>query len=163
MASGETDIYGIGRSDTMSTETNAIAADQPSDALEQDTEYSRGIAKLQSLLTQGRVEEARCFVKQLEADWPESDLVRRFSRVLAPPTACVESGGKKAPSREQTQKEGAWLREHAREYPGCWVILDGDRFIAAHPTLRNAMEQADHLVGGDTGSVYYLPSAVVDE
>src|SRR5713101_5362234 len=141
----------------MSTETNTVAIDQPSDALEQNSEYSRGIAKLQSLLTQGRVEEARRFVKQLEADWPESDLVRRFSRVLAPPIARVVPGGKKAPSPEETQKEGAWLREHAREYSGCWVVLDGDRLIAAHPKLRCAMEQADHLVAEDVGSVYYLP------
>jgi hypothetical protein len=147
----------------MSVETNAVAADQSSDALEQDPEYSRGIAKLQSLLTQGKVEEARGFVRQLEADWPESDLVRRFSRVLAPPIARVESGGKKAPSREQTQKEGAWLREHAREYAGCWVILEGDRLIATHPKLRNAMERADQLVDEDTGSVYFLPSAPADE
>ena len=80
----------------MSTETDAVAVDQPSDALEQDSEYSRGIAKLQSLLKQGRVEEARRYVRQLEADWPESDLVRRFSRVLAPPIARVVPGGKKA-------------------------------------------------------------------
>ena len=147
----------------MSTETDAVAVDQPSDALEQNSEYLRGIAKLQSLLTQGRVEEARCFAKQLEADWPESDLVRRFSRVLAPPIARVVPGGKKAPSREETQKEGAWLREHAREYPGCWVILHGDRLIAAHPKLRSAMEQADQLVAEDFGSIYYFPSALVEE
>ena len=144
-------------------ETNAVAADRQSDELEEDSEYSRGIAKLQSLLTQGRVEEARCLVRQLEANWPESELVRRFSRVLAPPTAHVASGGSKAPSREQTQKEGAWLREHALEYPGCWVILNGDRLIAAHPKLRNAIQEANHLVAEDVGSIYYLPPAPVEE
>jgi hypothetical protein len=109
------------------------------------------------------VEEARNLVTQLEADWPESDLVRRFSRVLSPPVASVVSGGKKSPTREQTQQEGAWLREHAREYPGCWVILHGDRLIAAHPKLRNAVEQADRHVDKDVGSIYYLPSALVEE
>src|SRR5436190_19312908 len=113
----------------MSTDTETVAADQRSDAQDGNTDCLRGIATLQSLLTQGKVEEARSFVKQLEAEWPESDLVRRFSRILAPPTARVESGGKKAPSREQTQKEGAWLRDHAPEYPGCWVILVGDQLI----------------------------------
>src|SRR5438034_776693 len=142
----------------MSLETDALGVDQPSDLLEQNSDYLRAIARLQALLTRGRVEEARGFVKQLEADWPESDLVRRYSRVLAPPVARVESGGEKGPSREQTQKEGNWLREHAREYPGCWVILHGDRLIAAHPKLRKAMEQADQLVEEDVGSIYFLPS-----
>ena len=144
----------------MSAETDAVAIDQHPDALEQNSEYLRGIAKLQSLLTRGRVEEARRFVKELEADWPESDLVRRFGRVLAPPVARVGSEGKKGLSREQVQAESAWLRAHARDYPGCWVILQGDRFISAHSRLRSAIEEADRLVGRDVGSIHYVPSDV---
>jgi hypothetical protein len=146
----------------MSAETDAVAVDQPPEALEQNPEYLRGIAKLQLLLTRGSVEEARRFVKELEADWPESDMVRRFSHVLALPVARVMTGGTKGPSREQVRAEGAWLRAHARDYPGCWVILQGDRLISVHPRLRSAIEEADRLVGRDVGSIHYIPSDVIE-
>lgn len=140
----------------MSTETDLITRAEPSDAVDQNLDYAADIARLQSLLTDGKVEEARCLVRQLETDWPESELVRRYGRALAPPAARIEPGGKRAPSREQTQQEGVWLREHAHEYSGCWVVLDGDRLIAADSRLRSAMEQADLAVGKGVGSVYYL-------
>jgi hypothetical protein len=147
----------------MSAETDAVLVDHPPSELERNPEYLRGIAQLQSLLTQGQVEEARRFVKELEADWPESDLVRRFGRVLAPPVARVVSGGKKGPSREQVRAESGWLRAHAGDYPGCWVVLQGERLIAAHSQLRNAIEEADRLVGRGVGSIHFIPSDVVQE
>ncbi|MGI8550915.1 MAG: hypothetical protein ACR2PL_09040 [Dehalococcoidia bacterium] len=147
----------------MSAETDAVAVDQVPDALEQSSQCLRGIANLQSLLTQGRVEEARRFVQELEADWPESDLVRRFGHVLAPPAARVVAEERKGLSREQVRAESAWLRMHAKEYPGCWVILQGDRLISVHPRLRSAIDEADRLVSRDVGSIHYIPSDVIEE
>ena len=147
----------------MSVETDATTIDQQPDALEQNPAYLRGMAKLQSLLTQGSVEEARRFVKELEADWPKSDLVRRFGRALAPPVARIVSGEERGPSREEVRAESTWLRAHARDYPGCWVILHGDRLISAHPQLRGAMEEADRRVGRGVGSIHYIPSDVIEE
>jgi hypothetical protein len=146
----------------MSAKMSAQAASEPLDPFAQSPEYLREVAELQALLSRGRVEEARRFARELEARWPESDLVRRFARVLAPPMARIVEG-RRGMSREQTEKESAWLREHAREYPGCWVILDGDRLIAAHPTLRAAITEADHQVGREVGSLHYIrPGAAAE-
>jgi hypothetical protein len=143
----------------MRPKSQKEAVQETHDTLDCSAELSQEMARLQSLLTSGRVEEARCQVKELEARWPESDLVRRFSRVLAPPVARV-APGRKGMTREETRKESDWLREHAGEYPGCWVILHEDRLIAVDPKLRNAIEEADRRVGSDVGSIHFVPRRV---
>jgi hypothetical protein len=125
--------------------------------LDHDAEHESDIAALQSLLTHGKIEQARSLVSELVVRWPDSDLMRRFARVLAPPVARVVEG-RKGITRAQSQKESAWLRENAGRYPGCWVILDGDRLLAAHPRLRTAIEEADRQVGRDVGSLHYVPA-----
>ena len=66
-------------------------------------------------------------------------------------------------SREQTEKESAWLRNHAGEHSGCWVVLDGDRLVAAHPNLRTVMEEADRRAGHELGSLHYIPPGAANE
>ena|SRR5947209_4606799 len=146
----------------MRTKTQAKGTDGTLDSLDDNLQHSQDLARLQALLTRGRVEEARSFVKELEARWPESDLVRGFARVLAPPVARVTKG-REGMTREQSRTESAWLREHAREYPGCWVILLEDRLIAAHPELRAAVEEADRHLGRELGSLYFVPRDVSEE
>lgn len=146
----------------MTAKTSTEASLEPLDPFTQDPQYLQEVARLQSLLSRGKVEEARRFARELEGRWPDSDLVRRFARVLAPPVARVVPG-RKGMSREQTEKESTWLREHAREYPGCWVVLEGDRLIAAHPSLRTVMEEADRRAGKELGSLHYIrPGAVAE-
>jgi hypothetical protein len=144
----------------MTAKTPPQAISEPLDPFAQDPHYLREVAKLQSLLSRGNIEEARRFVRELEQRWPDSDLVRRFAHVLAPPVARVVQG-RKGMSREQTEKESVWLREHAREYPGCWVVLDGDRLIAAHPSLRTVTGEADRVAGSEVGSLHYIRPGVV--
>src|SRR5438128_4881586 len=117
---------GIGRRERMPTKTQTRAAEEAPVTFDGGPQHSQDVARLQSLLTQGKVEEARCLVKELEARWPESDLIRHFARVLAPPVARVVAG-RKAMTREQSRKESDWLREHADDYPGWWVILHEGR------------------------------------
>ena len=88
----------------MATKTPAQAAPEPLDPFAQSPQCIRDVAKVQSLLSRGRVEEARRFARELEARWPGSDLVRRFARVLAPPVARTVEG-RKGMSREQTEAE----------------------------------------------------------
>jgi hypothetical protein len=139
--------------------TVKIPAEAQPESLElyaQNPQYLGDVAQLQLLLSGGKVEEARRFAHEVQGRWPKSELVSQFVRVLAPPLARVVSG-RPGISREQTQKENDWLRKHAPEHAGSWVVLDGDRLIAAHPRLRTAMEEADHMVGPQRGSVHYVP------
>jgi hypothetical protein len=144
----------------MTVKIPAEASPESLEPYAQNPQYLGEVAQLQSLLSSGKVEEARRFAHEVQTRWPESELVNQFVRVLAPPLARVVSG-RPGISRERTQKENSWLREHAPEHAGCWVVLDGDRLIAAHPRLRTAMEEADQLVGPERGSLHYVPGAVV--
>jgi hypothetical protein len=94
------------------------------------------LARLRALVEASRVEEARSLIKQLEIQWPESEEVQHFARVLAPPRARRIAGG---PTRS-LERENRWIRAHAREYPGCWIAVVGDRFVAADPELARVME-----------------------
>jgi len=42
-----------------------------------------------------------------------------------------------------SSREFQWLKEHAREYAGQWVALDGDRLIAHGPDARAVYDAAD--------------------
>lgn len=144
----------------MAAKTPAEVTVETTDPCAGDPQYLQEVEQLQSLLSHARVEEARRLVRDLEGRWPTSDWVRRLAHVLAPPAARVEAG-RKGLSRETTALESAWLREHAQEYSGCWVVLDGDRLIAVHPSLRGAIEEADRRVGTETGSLHYIPAGTV--
>src|SRR5437879_9759058 len=91
----------------MTAKTPTQASPEPLAPFAQNPQYLGEVAKLQSLLSRGKVEEARRFARELEGRWPDSDLVRRFARVLAPPVARVVEG-RKGLSREQTEKETTW-------------------------------------------------------
>jgi hypothetical protein len=145
----------------MTVKTPIEAIPEPIDPYVQDVRYLGEMAELQSLLSRGEIEAARRISGELEGRWPDSDLVRRFARVLAPPVARVVQGGKGI-SREQTERETTWLREHAPEHLGCWIVLDGDRLIAANPSLRAVLEEADRLGGPEQGSLHYIPRPIVD-
>lgn len=105
--------------------TSEVAGEDRQEALQADLAHLRG------LLERGDVEGARAWVKELANEWPDSGDVRHYTRVLAPPLVSVRRGHR-GPSR---QRERAWLRAHAREYPGQWLAVLADRLVAADPDL----------------------------
>ena len=76
------------------------------------------------------------FVAELEQRWPDSPRVRRWARVLAPAEVRLAPG---VPSRS-FDSEYEWLRQHRREYPGCWLAVQGDHLVAANPDLARVYE-----------------------
>jgi hypothetical protein len=95
------------------------------------TPLGQDLLRLRGFLEESDIEGARAFVKELEQRWPDSEMVRHFVRVLAPPEVRVLPGVR----IRRLDRENAWLREHAREYPGCWLAIRGDRLVAADPDL----------------------------
>lgn len=117
-------------------ESGIAAADPtPSDL---PAELVAGLKRMGEMLGNGDVEGARAWVKELEMRWPESERVRHYARVLAPPTVRTvpRRGGR------GFAKEHAWLKAHAREYPGCWIAVLEDQLIAADPDLRRVLAAA---------------------
>src|SRR5687767_13318341 len=71
---------------------------------------------LRDLISAGRVPEARLLVKELADRWPDAPPIQHYARVLEP---AVARTGSRSTGRAM-EKDYAWIREHAREYPGCW-------------------------------------------
>jgi len=105
-----------------------------------EQEPAEELRRLQALVEDGRVEAARTLVTELAARCPESEGVRQWARVLAPPRIV----GAQPASGSGLEAERRWLRAHAAEYPGCWLALDGDRLIAADADLKNVRSSLDH-------------------
>jgi hypothetical protein len=95
-------------------------------------ELPEALDQIRATLSRGDVERARSLAASVERRWPESEGARYFARVLAPPTTRSLPGER---FRDLTP-ENAWLAAHAREYPGCWIAVHGERLIAAYPDLR---------------------------
>jgi hypothetical protein len=111
------------------------------------------MARLRECLERGDIDGAREFVRALHERWPDSERVRHFIRVLAPPIARVVPGS----GGRSLRKEHAWLKEHAREYPGCWIaVLDG-RLIAADPHLETVLSTVAQTPGAEAGLLHFQP------
>jgi hypothetical protein len=126
------------REPTVSDGTQALAED---------------LACLRGFLEREDVEGARKFVQELEQRWPDSDRVRHFARVLAPPKVRMVPGVRGRP----LHKEHAWLRAHAREYPGCWLAIFEDRLIAANSDLGLVLATVRQTPGAEESLLYFQP------
>jgi hypothetical protein len=96
-----------------------------------------GLNHLRRLLATGQGESARSFVLDLVARYPDSEAVVHFARVLAPPVTRLVPG-RQGRSLDQ---DYAWLREHAREYPGRWLAVYQNELISAAPELKTVLAQ----------------------
>jgi len=101
-----------------------------------EPELEAGLQRLLALITEAPVNEARAYIHELEARWPDDARVRHYARVLAPPVTRVLPGVRGRP----LDRDYAWIREHAREHPGCWLAVYEDRLIAADPDLGRVIE-----------------------
>ena len=110
---------------------------------------------LRALLDDGRIDAARRFVKELEPRWPESERVRHYAHVLAPPVARRRPNIK---PRSFT-REWEWLDQHGHEYPGCWLAIYEDRLVAADPDRQVAVAKAREVLGPEGALLYHQPPA----
>jgi hypothetical protein len=108
---------------------------------------------LRDLLEGDRVEEARRFVKELELRWPAAERVQHYAHVLAPP---VFRSRPDIPARSRAQ-EMKWLKEHAHEYPGCWLAVQEDRLIAADPDRQVVAAKAREVLGAEGAILFRQP------
>ena len=139
----------------MSSKQKAVMAGAPPavTAGVDQTALAEDMQHLRALLDAGDVEGARRFVKELEVRWPESERVRHYARVLAPPKVRMRSDIKARP----LDKEWEWLRLHAHEHPGCWLAVLGDQLVAADPDGSVVRAKAREVPGEDRPLIYYQP------
>ena len=131
---------------------------EPSEAETGSTDQEPLAADLQhlrDLLEADRVPEARRFVKELEQRWPEAERVQHYARVLEPPKVRMRPD---LPARSR-EREWKWLKEHGREYPGCWLAIYGDQLIAADPDPRIVVASAEQALGEKTYLLFHQPGS----
>jgi hypothetical protein len=109
------------------------------------------LLRLRSLLEREDIAEARRFVARLVVKWPECERVRHFAEVLAPP----RSRALPSPPDRPLDEEYAWLRDHAREYPGQWLAVRGARLVAADPAVGKVLSVIRDMPGADDALLHY--------
>src|SRR4051794_33988722 len=102
------------------------------------------LARLVHLVDEGHVEEARRLAPELAQKWPDSRPIQHLNRVLKPPEVIPSPPGLRG---RNLDREHAWLREHAHEYPGCWLGVYEDRLIAADPDLAVVERKLRQAIG----------------
>jgi hypothetical protein len=113
------------------------------------------LARLVRLVDDGRIEEARRLAPQLAEKWPESRPIQHPNRVLEPPKVIPSPPGLRG---RNLDPERAWLREHAHEYPGCWLAVYGDRLIAADPDLKKVHQAVRTILPDDFALLHHQPA-----
>lgn len=122
---------------------------------DESDELLQQLSQLRADVSEGRIETARTVAQELAARWPDSPRVQHWARVLAPPTASRAPGPD--PRTGPFERERAWLKEHAREYPGCWLAVYGDRLIVADPDLNVVLATAEQSPDGRHALLYQQP------
>lgn len=121
-----------------------------------ESELDQKLSQLRSALScGGRVEESRVAVKELEARWPDDPRVQYWARVLTPPRVLPTPETHR--HTRPLDRERAWLRQHAREYPGCWLAVYEDELVAADPDLGAVLSEARRALGDEKVLLHYQP------
>jgi hypothetical protein len=135
----------------------AVSVDDVGSTGGENSEQDRLTADLQclrDLLERDRVDEARQFVQELAQRWPESERVQHYAHVLAPPKVLPRPN---IPPRSR-EREFKWLKEHASEFPGCWIAVHEDRLIAADPDQRVVITKARDVLGEQGALLFHQPA-----
>jgi hypothetical protein len=133
----------------VTIESDRIAAEEQ--PLDEPAELAAALERIRRLIETSAVEEARALAKELGARWPNDRDAQHWARVLAPPRGRVVKGVRS----RSLDRERAWLREHAHEYPGQWLAIFGDQLVAVAPRLATVLKTVHETPGAETAALYY--------
>ena len=96
---------------------------------------------------------AREFAAKAAAHFPESERLQKIVRLIAPPRV------KPSPPLERIDRrpDYAWLKAHATEYRGEWLVLGHGRLWGHSPSLREAEAQAREAGLEQRFLIYWVP------
>jgi hypothetical protein len=111
--------------------------------------------RLRDLLEAGRGDLARELSGELATKWPDVEVIQHYARVLEPAVARSVPDAERGRSLE---KDHLWLREHAHEYPGCWLAVYEGRLITADPDFTAVADAAERELGKENVFLFFQPS-----
>lgn len=126
------------------------------DATQEQQAMRADLDRLIRLVEENRIEEARRLAPALVARWPGSRPIQRLARTLEPPKLLPNPPDIQLRSLD---RERAWLREHASEYPGCWIAVAGDGLVAAAPDLGEVIDRISSIEGGAAAVLFFQPGS----
>jgi hypothetical protein len=91
---------------------------------------SGSIAEIRRLVHDGRLEEARDRLAQLQTRGVQHPEIAKWASILEPPR-CLPPSRPRNP--ENLRGNEAWLRAHAARYFGRWVALRGGELLGSDP------------------------------
>ncbi len=103
------------------------------------------------------------FLAMLDADGEPNDALRNafetHQQLNGVPAKAKAPLDKRVPCEPMTDRtrEFNWIEEHKHEYAGQWVVLDGDRLIAASP-IRAEISVAVKAAGAKVPLIHRIPS-----
>jgi hypothetical protein len=96
---------------------------------------------------------ARDLLQEGLARYPRDAKLKRWATVLAPPL--VRPTSRMAVRGRSREDEMAWLRQHADEYRGQWVVLLGKELLGAGRDLKAALRRIQHRLA-DAPLVHFV-------
>lgn len=99
------------------------------------------VPRIQALVEEGRVREARALVKEALRESPSEPNLGHWIQVLAPARTRIV----KEVDIDRTA-DFRWLEAHADSYPEQWVAVLGGALVAHAPTLRELQAILDKQV-----------------
>lgn len=84
---------------------------------------------------------------------------RWFSQVLSIITELSRPKPKSARgSARDLSSSRDWLSKHAREYPGCWIAVLGNKLLIADPSIDSVMAEVKERNAEGSAVVYFQPA-----
>lgn len=90
--------------------------------------------EIRSLLESGQVSAARRLIEVALREGEITPALEKWRQALAPPRFLGSKPGPSGPDRSQVAR---WLAEHAQDYQGRWVAIEGDRLLASSESLKD--------------------------
>jgi hypothetical protein len=98
----------------------------------QQADHAEVVRQITEWVDRADLRRLEALALRLPERWPEDPLMRHYARVFAPSVARISA----RPMRPNRDSEREWLAAHRHEHPGCWIALDGDQLVLAHPDLK---------------------------
>ena len=112
------------------------------------------LRRVREMVEQGNVEGGRLLAETLSREWPHSEEMLHFARVLAPPEVLAREG-----ERGRTlQRERAWLKEHAHEHPGEWLAVYEEALLASSADLERVLAAVRASAPGGEPLLHFQPA-----
>ena len=54
----------------------------------------------------------------------------------------------------------SWLRDHAHEYPGCWLAVLDDTLVSANPAIGSVLEAIWYHPSAGDALLHYEPAGI---